>query len=444
MSEGNAVQRTVQRNWAGNLTFGAAQVHRPETVEQVRDVVAAGRRVRALGSGHSFNDVADTPGDLISLERLNRIVALDPERRTVAVEAGIRHGALCVALHEAGFALHNTASLPHISVAGACATATHGSGDRNGNLATAVAALELVTADGSALALSRERDGERFRGAVVGLGALGVVTRLTLDVVPAFQMWQSVYQDLPVAQLEAHFDAITASGYSVSLFTDWSGPRINQVWVKQRTAPGDGAEGAGSGEASITGRQPPAPDDYFGARRAAVKLHPIASLPAEPCTEQLDIPGPWHERLPHFRMEFVPSSGAELQSEYFVPRRHALAAFRALDGMRDQIVPVLQMSEVRTIAADDLWMSTCYGRDSVAFHFTWLLDWPAVAALLPRLEERLAPFGARPHWGKLFTTSPARLRALYPRFQDFRALVHELDPAGKFRNGFLERTILAE
>lgn len=439
-----SVANGVQRNWAGNHTFGAAQVHRPETVAQVRELVAAGRQVHALGSGHSFNDIADTPGDLISLERLNRIVALDPERRTVTVEAGIRHGTLCVALHEAGFAVHNTASLPHISVAGACATATHGSGDGNGNLATAVAALELVTADGSVLTLSRERDGERFRGAVVGLGALGVVTRLTLDVVPAFQMWQSVYEDLPAQQLEAHFDAITASGYSVSLFTDWSGPRINQVWVKQRAAVGEGVEGAGSREASITGGMTAEARDYFGARRATVNLHPIASLPAERCTEQMDIPGPWHERLPHFRMEFVPASGAELQSEYFVPREHALEAFRAIDGLRDQIVPVLQMSEVRTIAADDLWMSTCYGRDSVAFHFSWVLDWPAVAALLPRLEERLAPFGARPHWGKLFTTPPARLRALYPRFQDFTALAHELDPAGKFRNGFLERSLFGE
>ncbi|HEY1336465.1 MAG TPA: D-arabinono-1,4-lactone oxidase, partial [Bryobacteraceae bacterium] len=354
------------------------------------------------------------------------------------------YGALCVALHEAGFAVHNTASLPHISVAGACATATHGSGDRNGNLATAVAALELVTADGSVLALSRERDGARFLGAVVGLGALGVVTQLTLDVVPTFQMRQSVYEDLPIAQLEANFDAITASGYSVSLFTDWSGPRINQVWVKQRVAGMEGVVGPASGDGlstPSTGRTAAAARDYFGARPATANRHPIVRLSAESCTEQMDLAGPWHERLPHFRMEFVPASGAELQSEYFVPRRYALQAFRAIDSMREHIVPILQMSEIRTIAADDLWMSMCYGRDSVAFHFSWQLDWPAVAALLPRLEACLAPFDARPHWGKLFTTSPARLRALYPKLEDFIALARKLDPVGKFRNEFLERAV---
>jgi len=425
MSEG-------ERNWAGNHTFGAARVHRPKTVGQVRDLVAAGSRVRALGARHSFNDIADTPGDLISLERLNRIVALDTSRRTVTVEAGIRYGELGRALNEAGFALHNTASLPHISVAGACATATHGSGDGNGNLATAVASLDVVTAGGDVVTLSRERDEERFRGAVVGLGALGVVTQVTLDVVPAFQVRQAVYEDLLLDQMEAHFDAITASGYSVSLFTDWSGPRINQVWVKRRVADRDDRDAAGEREAGEA-------REFFGARPATVKRHPIVSLPAEPCTEQLGIPGPWHERLPHFRMEYVPSSGAELQSEYFVPRQHALAAFRAINGLRDQIVPLLQMSEVRTIAADDLWMSTCYQRDSVAFHFTWVLDWPAVAALLPLIEERLAPFDARPHWGKLFTMSPARLGAVSPRLGEFRALARELDPAGKFRNEFLER-----
>ena len=417
----------ARRNWAGNHTFGAARLHRPETVTQVRDLVAASRHVGVLGSGHSFNDIADTSGDLISLERLNRIVALDPERRTATVQAGIRYGELCVALNQAGLAVHNTASLPHISVGGACATATHGSGDRNGNLATAVAALELVTAGGTLLTLSRERDGDRFRGAVVGLGALGVVTQLTLDVLPAFQVQQYVYQDLTVPQLEANFDAITASGYSVSLFTDWSGPRVNQVWVKRRAA--------GTGTL--------APPSVFGARRATVKLHPIERLSAESCTDQLDVPGPWHERLPHFRLEFVPASGAELQSEYFVPRHHALAAFRAIDRLRDRIVPLLQMSEVRTIAADDLWLSTCYGRDSVAFHFSWILDWPAIAAFLPVLEAQLAPFDARPHWGKLFTTPPARLRALYPRLKDFTALARDLDPQGKFQNPFLERTVFA-
>lgn len=417
----------ARRNWAGNHTFGASSAHLPETVEHVRELVAGGGHVHALGAAHSFNDIADTPGDLLSLDRLNRVLSIDHDRRTVTFEAGIRYGELCAALHEAGFAIHNTASLPHISVAGACATSTHGSGDRNGSLATAVAALELVTADGSLVSLSREHDGERFRGAVVGLGALGVVTQMTLDIVPAFQVRQVVYRDLPVEQLEMHFDDITASGYSVSLFTDWSGPRINQVWVKRRNADDQITQG------------PSSPQELFGAQCATVNLHPVASLSAESCTVQLDVPGPWHERLFHFRMEFVPASGAELQSEYFVPRRHALDAFRAIDRLAGRIVPLLQMSEIRTVAADDLWMSPFYGEDSAAFHFSWKLDVPGVAAFLPDLETALIPFDARPHWAKLFTTSPARLLSLYPRLPDFIALTHELDPTGKFHNAYLSR-----
>jgi alditol oxidase len=430
-------------------------VHAPETVAHVQEIVAGAGRVGMLGSGHSFNDIADTTGDLIALERLNKIVSLDPERRTVTVEAGIKYGALCLALHEAGWAVHNTASLPHISVAGAVATATHGSGDKNGNLATAVAGLELVTADGSVLHLSREKDGDRFKGAVVGLGALGVVTKLTLDVMPAFQMRQYVYQDLPHEQLASNFDAVMGAGYSVSLFTDWTGPRVNQVWIKARhnASPGNGATGASTGAA--TGPEGTIPDEdpaalerearaFSGARRATAKLHPVARLSAEPCTEQLDVPGPWYERLPHFKMDHTPASGAELQSEYFVSRTHAVAAFQALDKIRDQIAPILIASEVRTIAADDLWMSTAYGGDAVAFHFSWVLDWPPVAAFLPALEAALAPFGARPHWGKLFLIPSAQVCALYPRCDDFRALACELDPGGKFRNAFLDRTVFGE
>ncbi|HEX5505829.1 MAG TPA: FAD-binding protein [Thermomicrobiales bacterium] len=418
MSEG-------RRNWAGNYTFRAARIHQPTTLAEVQALVAGRRHVRALGAGHSFNAIADSPGDLISLARLDRVVALDPARRTVTVEAGIRYGPLCRQLHRAGYALPNLASLPHVTVAGACATGTHGSGDRNGVLATAVAALDLVAADGTLVTLTRERDGERFLGAVVGLGALGVVARLTLDLVPAFTARQDVYEGLPLERLAAHFDAIMASGYSVSLFTDWRDGRC-QVWLKRRVDDREDLD---------------ATPDAFGATPATRERHPIAHLPADDCTAQLGVPGPWHERLPHFRLEGMPSSGAELQSEYLVPRRHARAALGAVAGLRDNIAPLLQIAEVRTVAADSLWLSPCYAADSVALHFTWAPDWSAVGALLPRLEDRLAPFAARPHWGKLFATPPARLRALYPKLPAFQALMRDYDPAGKFRNAFLDATI---
>lgn len=415
-------------NWAGNVTFTAQRFHRPVSVPELQQVVAGSERVRALGSAHSFNRIADTPGDLISIADLPPTIEVDAERSTVTVGGGIRYGELAGHLHEAGYALANLGSLPHISVAGACATATHGSGVTNGNLATAVSGLELVAADGELVALSREADGDRFRGAVVGLGALGVVTTLTLDVVPTFHMRQYVYDALPFGQLDEHVEEIFASAYSVSLFTDWKGPWINQVWLKHRVDEPDVAS---------------PPRRWLGAELADGPRHPVAGRPTAHCTEQLGVPGPWHERLPHFRLEFTPSSGEELQSEYLLPRQQALPALIAIQRIHDQVAPVLQISEIRTVAADGLWLSPSYGRDSVAIHFTWIKDTAAVTPVLAAVEDQLAPFGARPHWGKLFGTSPAALRRRYERLPDFQRLRHRHDPTGKFGNDMLDRYVPA-
>jgi xylitol oxidase len=341
-------------NWAGNYIYRATQLYQPETLEQMQELVVRSSKLKALGTRHSFNGIADSFGDLISLKHFDQIVALDNERRTVTVGAGIRYGELCQWLDHDGYALHNLASLPHISVAGACATATHGSGDRNGNLATAVSALEMVTANGDIVVLSRGEHGEQFQGAVVGLGGLGVLTKLTLDLSPAFEMRQDVYENLPLARLEDHFDELSSSAYSVSLFTDWRNATFNQVWLKRHVLDGATFE---------------VEPQLFGATLATSHLHPIAALSAENCTQQMGIRGPWFERLPHFRMDFTPSSGEELQSEYIMPRQHAIAAFRVIDQLRDHIAPLLQISEVRTIAADNLWMSPCYQQACVAIHF---------------------------------------------------------------------------
>jgi xylitol oxidase len=395
-------------------------------VEDVQELVAKSGKVKVIGTRHSFNDLADSSGCLISLGKLNRVISLDRARRQVTAEAGIRYGELCETLHREGYALHNLASLPHISVAGACATATHGSGDRNRNLAASVCALEIVKADGEIVKLSRDQADGDFNGAVVGLGGLGVVTRITLDVIPAFRMSQYVYDDLPLMQLEEHFDAIFSSAYSVSLFTDWKRPVFNQVWRKQVLTDGKPAS---------------ADPEFYGAVSADGPRHPVAGMPTENCSEQLGVPGPWHERLPHFRMAFTPSAGDELQSEYFVPRERAFDALCAIDGMRERIAPLLHTSEIRTIAADDLWMSPCFRQDSVGIHFTWKADWPAVRQVLPLIEERLAPFRARPHWGKLFAMPPERLQPLYEKLPDFRNLLERFDPEGKFRNAYLNRYI---
>ncbi|HYV81376.1 MAG TPA: FAD-binding protein [Streptosporangiaceae bacterium] len=410
-------------NWARNVTFSARRIHRPASLAALQRLVAGSERIRALGSGHSFSRLADTPGDLVSVAGLPKIVRLDAERATVTVSAGLTYAELAPHLHAAGYALRNLGSLPHISIAGTCATGTHGSGNANGVLATAVSALEMITAEGDVLTLSRDGDGGRFRGAVVGLGALGIVTSLSLDIVPTFDVRQYVYEHLPREQLDEHLADILASAYSVSVFTDWRSSPIIRVWLKELV------DGGGSPEPA---RQ------WYGARPADGPRHPVPGLPAVNCTQQMGVPGPWHERLPHFLPDFTPSVGDELQSEYLMPRQSAVSALRALDGIRDRLAPVLQVAEIRTVAADELWMSPSYQQDSVAFHFTWINDVPAVTPVLAGIEAQLAPFGARPHWGKLFCTSPEIVSGLYGRLPDFRRLLRDLDPAGKFRNELVD------
>ena len=414
------------KNWAGNLEYSTDRLYLASSLEQVQEFVRKQGRLKVLGTRHCFNNIADSTENLLSLKPMDKVVDLDAQARTVTVDAGMSYGQLCPYLASKGFALHNLASLPHISIAGACSTATHGSGEKNGNLATAVSALQLVNAAGDVVKLSRQQDGEAFRGAVVGLGALGVITRITLDLQPNFTMRQYVYENLPLRQLKDHFDAIEASAYSVSLFTDWQKQRLSEVWIKSRMEEGQAFD--------------PQPE-FFGAKRATRNLHPIAELSAENCTEQMGVPGPWYERLPHFRMGFTPSAGKELQSEYFVPRPHALDAILAVERLRDQVTPHLMISEIRTVAADHLWMSPCYQQPCVAIHFTWKQDWPAVSKLLPVIERELAPFKARPHWGKLFTMAPARLKSSYEKLPEFTQLIKQYDPQGKFRNAFLDSNI---
>jgi xylitol oxidase len=412
-------------NWAGNYTYRTDRLHTPATLEEVRKVVRSCDKVRALGARHSFNGLPDSTANQISLKHLDQMT-LDRKAHTVTVGAGITYGQLSPYLDSNGYALPNLASLPHVSVAGACSTATHGSGSKNGNLSTSVSALELVTAAGDVVTLSRERDGDKFHGAVVGLGGVGIITKVTLDVQPTFMVRQWVYENLSFAQLEHHLDEIFASGYSVSLFTDWQNHRATQVWIKRRVAPGS------SGDAA---------PEFFGAKLAKTKLHPLAGHSAENCTDQLGIPGPWYERLPHFRMNFTPSSGAELQSEYFVPREKGYQAILAVEKLREQVTPHLFITELRTIDADTLWMSPCNRHASMAVHFTWKPEWPAVQKLLPRIEEQLAPFGAKPHWAKLFTMPPTTLEARYEKLPAFKDLLKHYDPSAKFRNEFLSTNL---
>ncbi|HWM21811.1 MAG TPA: FAD-binding protein [Ilumatobacteraceae bacterium] len=409
----------VERNWAGNLEYSAATVHHPTTVDEIRGIVVGSQQVRVVGTRHSFNDIADAE-HLISLDALPDDVIVDPAGNTVELNPAMTYGHLAPLLHERGLALHNLASLPHISVGGAIATGTHGSGDRLGNLATAVGAVDILRSDGEVVHL--ERGDADFDGAVVGLGALGVVLRVRLDVEPEYQVAQHVYEGLAWAELALRFDEITNAGDSVSLFTTW-GSHVGQVWVKQRL-PAESNR------------------NVSGARPATVDLHPIAEMSAENCTPQLGVPGLWSDRLPHFKMGFTPSSGDELQSELLLPREAALDAIEIVRGFAEEMAPHLLVSEIRTVAADSLWMSPQYERATVALHFTWRQHTVEVMQLVDRIEAALGRFEPRPHWGKLFAVDGATLTARYPRHRDFVDLVSRFDAPGAFRTSWLARNVL--
>jgi len=414
------------KNWANNITYSTSNVYYPETVQEVQDTVKKCTKVKALGSQHSFNRIADSNENQISLKGMNKVVSLDKKANTITVESGARYGEFAAYLHKEGYALPNLASLPHITVAGACATATHGSGVKNGNLSSAVSALEFVNANGEVIQLSKRENPDVFYGAVVNLGALGVVTKVTLDLLPTFDMKQVVYRNLPMEELKNNFDDIQSRGYSVSLFTNWKNKNISEVWIKSRIEKGN-----------ITAEDL----ELYGAKLATKNMHPVEDQSAENVTEQMAKPGPWYERMAHFKMGFTPSTGKELQSEYFIPIEHAYEAMMAIEKLSDRISPHLFISEIRTINADNFWLSPCYKKTCVAFHTTWKQEIDTVMGLLPLVEKQLAPFNPIPHWAKLFTLSPGVVQSRYEKLGDFKKLIAKYDPNGKFQNQFLKNTL---
>jgi len=408
-----------QTNWAGNITFSPKRWLMPETIDALQEAVAAHRKVRIAGSRHSFNAIVDSNDTIISTENLNRVIQIDNEAMSVMVEGGACYGDVATTIERKGYALANLASLPHISIAGAVATATHGSGVNNGNLAAAVTGLQIVTADGSLALFSRETHPSEFDGMVVNLGALGAVATLTLRLEPSFQLCQQVFQHVPLALALENIDALLGCAYSVSLFTTYGDRTIDQVWVKRRIDQG------------------PPISELLGIAPATEKLHPLAGHDAACCTTQQGIVGPWHERLPHFCMEFTPSSGDELQSEYFIPREHTAAAYHALLALSAEIQPLLYVSEIRTVKEDALWLSPAYGRDVTAFHFTWRQQPSRVLAVLEKIESLLLPLGAQPHWGKVYIKPPTG----YAKMADFRSLRQSFDLGGKFVNPYIARML---
>ena len=411
----------ITHNWAEHIAFGALSTYFPRSLGEVQEIVRRSDKVRVVGARHSFNAIADTSGALVSLRALDRRVEIDAAARQVTIDAGMTYAELGPVLDAAGWALFNLASVPDFTIVGAVSTATHGSGDANRTLAASVAALDIVIGSGDAVTLKRgEPD---FEGAVVGLGALGVVTAITLDLVPRFEMRQYVFHDLPFETVANRFDALMGSADSVSLFTRSMGDRVDQAWLKN----------------DVT--RPPPDADFFGGRPALEQCSPVAGGNPSRITPQMGVPGPWFELLPHMRIGALPAIGTEFQSEYFIARADAGAALRAIRAIESALFPALIVCEIRTIAADAFWLSMTNGRDSVGLHFSWQRDWTMVENALNVLETALAPFDPRPHWGKLFVMPARDVRSRYPRLDDFRDLAARYDPQGVFRNAFLDTYI---
>jgi xylitol oxidase len=411
------------QNWAANFTFTAKRLHLPTSIGDVQRIVAASPKIRAVGARHSFNGIADSAADQIDLSRIDPDIVIDAERSTVTVGGGTSYGDLSWFLHREGFALHNLASLPQITVAGAIATATHGSGDGNKALSSAVVGLEMVVGDGS---IRRVEPGQPdFDGMVVSLGAFGIVTRVTLAIQPTFEIRQDAFVELPWDELIARFDTISSAAYSFSIFTKWSGPTANRIWLKTRLG-----TPAADLELSRLGLKPGPPDTV----PATGENHPVLLNP-------FGVPGPWSERLTHTPRDEPPVPSEQIQSEYMIPRPQFANAIAILRSMAGRVDPLLYASEIRTVAADKLWLSPAYRQDTIALHFTWKKQREAVDAITRELEAALIPLGAKPHWGKLIHADAAALAPLYPRIADFRCCALRHDPEGKFRNAWLDRHV---
>ncbi|KAK3270130.1 hypothetical protein CYMTET_21453 [Cymbomonas tetramitiformis] len=447
----NDPKKPIQYNWAGNIKF-QTEVLYPTTVEEVVDIVVSHDKVRVLGTGHSFNNVAfgherGSSSVLISTRNLREVIDCC-NNSVVRIQSGVTYADLGEFLRTRGLALPNIASLPGITVTGAASTATHGSGMKNPILASAVKSLTLVThdgelrtftrpgrkfnqADGTFTSLATEAHELQFHSAVVGLGAVGVVVEMEIELVPSFDIQLCIYENIPLKALDKpqRFELLILRTYSTSLFTDWTGDAFSSVWLKSKLNYGETGE--------------PCESRYKNKDVATKAVHPIPGLDAEACSKPGV--GPSHQQLPHFLDGFTPSNGDELQSEYFVSLRHWRPVTQALFkfGKQGGFGKVLQISEVRFLQGDDFTLSPCSVLGGVngcaAFHFTWHHDAPEVRKVLQAVEDLLGRFDPLPHWGKVFNMEAGILRARYgeDRLNAFRTLLQDTDWEGKFENEWM-------
>lgn len=402
------------QNWSKNVEFNDKSYLQPTSLTELQEIIRTNPKVRARGTAHCFNEIANTSSVAVNLGKMPKTIEIDVENKSVLVAAGLKYGELAPILHDKGWALSNLASLPHISIAGSVSSGTHGSGIKNQNLANQVLALDIVTAEGDLRQI--DRGNPAFNALIVGLGLGGVVYQYQLRIEESFQIRQVIYPEIPLDILQRNFDSIMGSAYSVSYFTDWSSAQVGNLWCKFR-----------DGETI--------PERIGGRSQADKKFHPIPAVDPVACTEQLGVAGDWHQRLSHFKLEFTPSVGEEIQSEFFVDRKDASAAIEAVSQLGAEITPLLWITELRTIAADNLWLSGAFERDCLAIHFTWKKE-DAIYPIIEKIEAALRPFSYRPHWGKVFTADSQYLKSVYPKINEFKALVEGLDPSSKFENSF--------
>jgi len=402
------------QNWSKNVDFNDRAYLQPESLAELQELIRTNQKIRARGTAHCFNEIANTSSYAINLAKMPRTITVDPEKKSVLVAAGLTYGELAPVLHAQGWALSNMASLPHISIAGSISTGTHGSGIQNQNLANQVLSLDLVTAEGELRHI--DRTNPAFNALVVGLGLGGIVYQYELKIEPTYEIRQVIYPEIPLDVLQRNFDQIMGTAYSVSYFTDWSSAQVGNLWCKFRD-------------------NEVIPESVGGSSKADKKYHPIPSVDPVACTEQLGAEGDWHDRLSHFKLEFTPSVGEEIQSEFFIDRKDASAAIEAVAQLGAEITPLLWITELRTIAADNLWLSGAFERDTLAIHFTWKKE-DAIYPVIAKVEAALRPFNYRPHWGKVFTADAGYLEGVYPKINEFKALVEALDPTKKFENSF--------
>lgn len=402
-------------NWGGNFNYSTQNIQYPRSVAEVQQIVKNAGKLRVVGSRHSFSKIADSECTMLSTIGLNKIIGINGSIPSVTVQGGLTYTDLLTSLNTAGFALPNLASLAEISVGGAASTNAHGTGVANQALANHIRSMEIVLANGSLLTIGP--NDPRLKGMAAGLGAFGVVTQLELKLVPAFNITTYTYVNMPVQNSYENFAALQNMGFGVLLVNMFTAPDAWNIAIVY-------ARSDANNTAMLT-------SNLFGGTLVSQTTQP--SYLALLSIAQIGLSG---------------VDGNEIQTEYFVPISKAVEAIKAVTAVANStnIFPSLATAFViRTIASDDLWMSEYYGNDTmVAIHFSWQNNVTAVEAVLPQLERAMIPYGARPHWGKMFTMEPEDFLPHYPKVNEFKKLAEQLDPKGKFRNEFLEENVWTE